>query len=276
MLRSIFKSGAIGILTDLTNCLRHGDILAYKNGKKRIVEVKTSGSLDARGKRQKDRLDKLVEYLNLGQVDDFDKAGVHSVRMISHSPEVHYLAEINQVISEAYQRGTALLTLEEGLHYLAVTASQDIELRVGSMMSILGNFDSDHYIYRVEKNAFAHLPFYPLTLSIKKPRAIYDFYNGDLLLFVIISLQVIRSKFASLNITVNFDTKGKDLLFELERVDSSQAETNRLMGIGYYGFGKTTYEFLSLDWYLEEIIYSLNHVADLPVAAQRNMLSIFG
>ncbi len=270
-LKRVFRSGGIGILTDLTNCLRHGDIIVYKDRRRRVIEVKTSGLVDKRGERQNERLNKLVELLNSGQADDFDRAGFRSVRIISHSPELHYLDEMNSLIAKANKKGIAFSEVEDGLYYLAISGSRNIEERVERAFTMLNNLEPDRHLFWLDRTLVNDLPFYPLTLSIENAKALYDFYNGALFLFVAVSRQKIRAKFAPFGVNVEFEPKDKRTFLEIQRTDTYQGSWPLPLPIGY-GFLKIAYEFLSLDWYLEETIYVLNNANNLPIASQENIV----
>jgi hypothetical protein len=70
LLEEALKHGVPALLTDLTNIVRHGDVCLMGGSDPFLLEVKTSKTLDSRGKKQKHRLKMLHDFFETDEVEN--------------------------------------------------------------------------------------------------------------------------------------------------------------------------------------------------------------
>jgi len=122
IVRDSNANGVPAIQTDLTNCLRYGDVCFFDE-LPHLVEVK-SGSLNSpRIERQIVAIERISNYLRSdAAVDD---AGVPRLKRLAlHSKEISYINAINQVLQDARLNGHGYISPEEGLHYMAARSGR--------------------------------------------------------------------------------------------------------------------------------------------------------
>jgi hypothetical protein len=149
------------------------------------VEVKTRKRNDPRTERQIADGKKTLEYIRTDRANDlFGMKG--EIRRISlATPEVHYREQLNQVIAHAMKDGVGLQEVEQGFFYVAVT---DFGRDPSSYMPIQPN-QSNYIVVPLGDFRYDHSDYYPFTLSIHDPLALYEFYAGDLVLMVLLNIR---------------------------------------------------------------------------------------
>ncbi len=256
LLKQMCDSGLIGILNDVTNCLRYGDITAFdKNGRAVMAEIKSTVRDNPQQRRQLQKAEGIATYLTTGKGKDIYLDGYDIVRVDAHAPELHYLDEINQLIAQARIQSLASRQVEPGLMYLAVKSTvqalQDIQVCLDQTARSM----TTPLMFVLNEHKYDTLGYYPLTLSIADPQAVYEFYAGDLCLVVIADLGVVFRRASAKGYQLKFIAGDHSVL---EVVDQNQdtEPTNRLT-VGYHLFGRVGLEFLSLEWLTDEIIHSM-------------------
>jgi Holliday junction resolvase len=255
ILQFLFQKGIPAILNDLTNCLRYGDITAITENGCRIIEAKTSDHKNERNIRQLANLEKIKDYLNTGQATELHATGFTSLRVHAHSEERHHRDQLNEMIGEAYRIGSYSCEIEKGLYYYIATKFQTEEVKI-----IFDSAKSNKFSFYLNKFKYVNAGYYPFTLTIVEPEVLYAFYSGQFVFLVIIDREIIARSLASRGLTVTFHENGP-FAFSASYTDSS--EIAGPMEISRYGLSRVACEFLSLDWFMEEIIYEMQHHEDI-------------
>ncbi|MBA7651490.1 hypothetical protein ES703_59309 [subsurface metagenome] len=100
---------------------------------------------------------------------------------------------------------------------------------------------------------YSGLGYYPFSLSIYDPEAWYEFCSGKLMLLLVVETKVIEDRLSSHGISVKITNGWTKFPIELTDIEAVEGANKSLVG-GHF-FGRLFYEFLSLDWLLEEMIY---------------------
>ena len=253
ILQLVFSLGHIGILNDLTNCLRYGDVSILARDRKLIVEAKSGHSGNARTQRQKSELENIVNYLTYGRSDKLPYIEADVQRVATHGPETDHRDQLNCIISRAH-RSIGKYCLEEvelGLYYGATyVANTDM------FGPLLSEPPGSLIISLINELKYSGLGYYPFSLSIYEPTAWYDFYSGNLMIIVAIDTKVIEEKLSREGISIKLTAEWDRFPVELTSL-GSKARNKSLIG-GHF-FGRLFYEFLSLDWLLDEMVYRYHH-----------------
>jgi len=249
----VFSLGHIGILNDLTNCLRYGDVSILARDRKLIVEAKSGHSGNPRTQRQKSELENIANYLTYDKSDKLPYIEGDVQRLATHGPEIDNRDQLNSMISRAH-RGKSKYCLEEvepGLYYGATyVANTDM------FSLLLGKPPGSLIISLINELKYSGLGYYPLSLSIYEPTAWYDFYSGALMILVAIDIKLIEEKLSREGISIKLTAEWDRFPVELTSLGS---KTGNKSLIGGHFFGRLFYEFLSLDWLLDEMVYRYHH-----------------
>ena len=180
-LKSALDAGVPAVLSDITNCIRYGDVCLLGGSDPYPIEVKTSERLNQRGRRQLAKLDTLHGFLrsdeaknfrgNLGRTDRFEFP-VH---------QRTFRQEFNDCLCDAKARGFGYASPESCVSYLAVRSDQNIQECLERNGVI-----SDQVIYylnidMVEQN---WAPYVPFILSVRSEDLLHDFIEGRIHMFV--------------------------------------------------------------------------------------------
>lgn len=253
ILRLVFSSGHVGILNDLTNCLRYGDVSILARGRKLIAEAKSGHRGNTRTQRQKSELENIANYLTYDRSDKLPYIEGDVQRVATHGPEIDHRDQLNSIISRAHM-STSTYCLEEvepGLYYGATyVANTDM------FGPLLSRPPGSLIISLINELKYSGLGYYPFSLSIYEPTAWYDFYSGNLMIIVAIDTKVIEEKLSRQGISIKLTAEWDRFPVELTGLGSN-AGNKSLMG-GHF-FGRLFFEFLSLDWLLDEMVYRYHH-----------------
>jgi len=260
ILHLAFSLGNIALLNDLTNCLRHGDVTILSKGKHLFVEAKSGRRKDARAHRQESKLNDIVAYLRSGKSDKFDAVGGlegEFIRLPIHSPELNHRDELNSLIASARCSPDhySSVEVEPGLHYLATYIADPKALSTLSNKP-LGSL----IISSINELKYNGMGYYPFSLSIYDPADWYDFCLGKLMLVIAVETKTIKDKLSSHGISVNIT--GDWGTYPITLISKGIDEEPSKSLVGGHFFGRLFYEFLSLDWMLEEWVFRRNHELD--------------
>lgn len=247
-LRTVFALGQVGILNDLTNCLRYGDISAVKNGRLFIFEVKSGKSRSRRTERQLRKASEITEYLTTDRTKRLYNQEGDFHRISAHAEETDHSNALNALIAQAIAHGTATGTVENGLHYIVVATPRPQAL---DLIETVGRKCKGKPIIAVVNEIMhADMGYRPFTLSIRSPEALYRFYSNTLIVMVLVDSAVIEEMFKAydLQTELNLDENWAVRLSSTGPTDNEWA----VAGISRHFFGRLFAEFLSLHWLLEE------------------------
>jgi hypothetical protein len=250
--RTILNTGEIAILNDITNSLRYGDITLVSSLGFKLIEVKSSKNNTSRNRRQALNLEKISNYFMTDKVLDLYKNGEEMFRESLLSQEADRRIELNNIIQTARIDGYGWSQIETGLFYVAA-----YQLDSNILNEIKNRCSSDVHIWYINEFSFNSTGYYPFTLSIKNSEAILDFYNRNLHLLVFIDYTTLYNKFSSKDLTIT-SLDDSNWLFHIS--SASPSSDDRFLRISNHFFYRVPLEFLSLDWFIDEIVYKFNNL----------------
>lgn len=249
ILRSLFKTGRIGILTDLTNCLRYGDIFVIGRNGYSIIEAKMSDLEDKRGERQFKKLEALTSFLNTRQSTELHEGGFTSVRLKRDIPQTDHIPELNKCIHQAKQAGSRFLSVEDGVEYYVASVYDEIEIE-----KISTECKNGKICLNLRNPKFQDLPYYPFTLSIDDPEALFEFYDYRIFILVLIDPKVMKRKLLQNDVDIEFH---QDSYWPFTVRSHKSVELSPI-SVSNYDFWKIACEFLNLDDYLRELAHEVH------------------
>jgi len=247
ILRGLFESGRIGILNDLTNCLRYGDISVSIEGKQYIFEIKSSKSRNSRTQRQLTEARRLTNYLTKDEADNLYGVKGEWQRTSLHSQEVHHRDLLNSVISNAVKNGTSYAKVEDGLYYVV---SKKFHPEILDLVS--RECKGKPIISIVNDYKYTCVGYYPFTLSIYDSEAWYNFCCGKFVIIVVVDSGVVKQKLRSMGLGIEFHFD-QEFVMDIADLERASGEVSCIK-VSRHFFGRIFTEFLSLDWVLREIL----------------------
>ena len=258
LLRLVFEvDGAIAILNDLTNSLRYGDLMVASKGYWGPIEAKTGYHMSSRGKRQQTELEKMHRYLIEDRTEGLYGLPGIAVRSDVSVEERDHVDELNNLIIVAYEDGFAVSKVEDGLYYYVCYDRHpdgwDFENDMpGGFHLLLKEFRGKRPLFFfVNRNKFNTQGRYPYTLSISDAQALFNFYSGPLHVNVIVDVEALSAKFESHGLKVTF-VEDEDVALTVTNMAPDKAADRWDLMISCHFFERVPYEFLSLDWFVEE------------------------
>ena len=170
--------------------------------------------------------------------------------------ERDYVDDLNRLIGDAYRDGFAVSQVEEGLYYWIVDdwhpggwgTESDQPGGFGLLFEELRG--KQPMLFFVNQSKFDTSGRYPYSLSIRDPRALFDFYSGTLHVNVIVDVGAMSAKCASHGLKMALE---EDENIALTIANTDPAKPDRFdSALSRHFFERVAYEFLSLDWFVEE------------------------
>jgi hypothetical protein len=251
--RELLRRGYVAILNDLTNSLRHGDITVPVDGLPLLIEVKRGEAANVRRVRQAEQLHTIGKYLSTDVTDTLYGLTGRFLRSESQSREVTHTDRLNEMIAELSESPTVTGEVEPGLYYVAVGPQAAEEERDAAIIAALRRCNAMPGVGLANFFKFAERGYYPFTLSIRDPYALYSFYQGQILIWVVIDGAVLRSLFERDGFSVEFDFDSETPI-TLTHPDWAGLEVPH-MKVGEHIFQRIVAEFLSLRWFVENSVH---------------------
>ena len=192
-LRRVFVLGGIGILNDLTHCLRYGDIAAgYGGAMLAICEVKSGRRPDRRSTRQSAALTKIVDYLRTDLTHDLYGRSGEFRRITARGERRNHIDRLNELMRKAKTNGWSWEQVERGLFYV-VLYENDLDW----MEAIGKNCTGRPMISIVNELTWKNAAYFPFVLSFHDPESLWDFYAGRMLVAIVVDTEVLVGHFAA-------------------------------------------------------------------------------
>ena len=251
-LRGVLDAGIPGVLCDLTNTIRYGDVCLLAGNDPVVVEVKSSATRDRRRSRQIRRLKTLREFYENDIAHGLRGLGT-VFRVETRSEPRSFEHEFNACIEAAYERGYAVIGPEPGVRYVAVTG--DVE--EGKVFREVDLEEPWLFSLNEAKMERGWSPYYPFALLIRSERALYDFLLGRLLLFVVLDVAVMKELAQSMGwTTVEVDAEA-DYSLQVARNRGKEKA-----GLAKSALARAAFEAVSLRWLVEEGLGGFEAVVD--------------
>jgi hypothetical protein len=222
-----------------------------------VFEVKTKKIFSKRNCRQEEALKALSEYLLTDKTDNL--YGIGKMKRESMGfPEVNYIDKLNELIEIAYKRGYCTKEIENGLFYSVITNTENDDF-----IKLILEKVKKPYVVFINQAKYETVGYYPFTLSIEEPELLLSFYRGDMLITVCIDMDVMTNELLKhgLKLSIEEDSEGEEFPFVI--ADSASIDLKDIyMRISRHFFGRIAFEFLSLKWFIDEIVYKVSKLKE--------------
>ncbi|GAA0090913.1 hypothetical protein UT300009_09400 [Paraclostridium bifermentans] len=241
-LKSFFESGKFAILNDINNSLRYGDITVEEGGLLKLIEVKSSSNKNNRIIRQQKAIEQHMEIINNDCIENFLGTEKTFKRLYTKSNEVNYYKELEHLIDKAINNGSVTHEIEKGLIYVIEYKPSEFK----GLECIVKNFD-EPTVFFINSMKYINENYTPFPMIIKNNDYLMEFYEGNLLITVVVDLSIIRKKLNEKGCTLKFNRdKGFEISFKLKgEYANIVCSSHFICRIGR--------EFLSLNWFINEM-----------------------
>ncbi len=256
VLQKIFNLGGVGILNDVTHCLRYGDITAGQGDRLfAIVEVKSGTHRNQRARRQSANIKRIVDYLKTDVTHDLYGMQGEFKRFAVYSEEVSHRERLDTIIRQARKCGLYWEEVEKGLFYVVM-----YEPRLDWMASVQQRCKGQPMLAFVNEFKWQNLAYYPFALSIHNLDALWEFYLGQMFIAIVVDTKILEERFNSTGLSA-------ELLDEENCVMKIHFPDGQMPGseeteckVSRRFFGRLFAEFLSLEWLCYQIACNARNI----------------
>src|ERR1019366_8876504 len=169
---------------------------------------------------------------------------------VNEDPQYSF-EEVTRMMPTLPYAGWLLEEGEPGLHYVLIDCARE----TGEYDSIFGDLFSRNRPFMISVNDMKEQSFayYPFPLCIHDPDALFRFYNGEFVMFVIVDLERVNEVLIPHHLRVTLSANDEYPWL----VSSTAADAVPKLSTFYVGFhpiGRLAAEFLRLDWLLENMV----------------------
>ncbi len=254
--RKAFEIGATVVLNDLTHTLRHGDISVFRpdlwpdgGSPCLLIEVKSGrGGNAARASRQMTATKQMLDYLYTDKKEA--ENGLWLRVSPGQQPQYHF-ADATRLICNLPHAGWLVEEVEPGLHYALI----DSAYNRSSLDAIFGDVFRRGKPFMICVNEVKNyaLAYYPFPLSIQDPEALFRFYNGEFVMFVIVDLEQVNKRLAKYSLQVT-PSGNDEFPWRVSPIGVDAPNDENLSYLGNHPIGRLAAEFLRLDWLLDNMV----------------------
>jgi hypothetical protein len=162
--------------------------------------------------------------------------------------EENHRRKLNKLINKAMAQGKAWAQIENGLFYYVDYDAGKFDVK--AIETIAKKCIAKPIVF-YDMFRTSGLGYYPYTLTIESPDALFAFYYGELSIFVVIDPAAIVNKLAAKGLAVSFEDDEQWAL-NITYLDAEKDIDGRYLKTSHYMFQRVPYEFLGLDWFLED------------------------
>jgi hypothetical protein len=252
-LRAIFMEKRIALLNDITNCLKYGDITIPIEGFPLTIEVKSKKKYSKRNCRQEEGIKKVMDYLMNDETESLYIETGKMKRVSLFSQERNHLIELNGIIEKAYKDGACMKKVESGLYYYVAYVEEDEHIK-----TLIEEIESP-CVFFINEFKYVTTGYYPLTLCINNPDRLLDLYAGNMLITVVVDLDYVREVFKKNGLILSHK-KDEKFPFMVSGIDDSDGN---YISFSEHFWGRIGCEFLSLDWFVNEILNETKNIEEL-------------
>ena len=145
--------------------------------------------------------------------------------------------------------------IEDGLYYFAATDDYGYE----HFQNMIAKTKGPPMVLFLNQYKYENIGYYPLTLSINNPEALFDFYCGNIIIMVIADRQVISERFSNHGLEVKFTHAG--YVMSITQKNSTRYKSTLTLNVSSHFLARLAFEFVSLDWFIKELVVRHNNLS---------------
>jgi hypothetical protein len=271
VLRLAFKIGATAVMNDLTHTLRHGDITVFRpDGKFLLAELKSGrGGKRSRTERQQEAGKRIINYLT---TDMREAGGGLWTRQSYLEAPTHHFDAITRLALTVPPRGSLVEEVEPGLHYLVIDVAHRQDTFADAFQPLFGKKRTLFMLPPVNELKRRQFAYYPFPLCFNDAEAFFRFYNGEVVLFVMVDMDHVNEVLAQQGLSVRVTGKEEYPWQIVPTADGASwvEPWMRPLYVGWHPIVRLAGEFLRLDWLLKNVV-ALDRKAMLTAYGTRDL-----
>jgi hypothetical protein len=246
LLRHAVSAGVPCLLTDLTNCIRYGDVCVLVGPDPVLFEVKSSRNTNLRTDRQLDSLKSIHRFLQTDEA--IGLRGFPVIKRVEHAVhERNYLDILDQAMQSALAENVFVADLERGTRLMAIAnvGEPDYSALFAEMERPFA------FILNTAKNEQTWGCYYPFTLSIRDPQNLYAFLRGDVIVIVAFDFSQIEYRAAEQGFScslLNEESYAIEFTYPIDGL-----EPKFVAKMSTHLTNRVAFELLSWEWILEDL-----------------------
>lgn len=244
------------IMNDLTNCLLYTDFtIVGKDYPPNFLELK-SGKKNKRTERdirQNAEANKMAQYLATDKTDKLYGREGEFTRESMHADMLKNTRELNRLIKESREKGYAFSKPESGLIYLVMH-----DAKIEHLNEVMESVTDPHDFAFVNQYKYKNVGYYPFTLIIDHPEELFEFYNGNCQIIVMMNHGQLKRDVEAAGLEIHelteseVETSGP---YASRLVFSLKDEHGAVISYSDHFFGRVVAEFANYEWFKNELIF---------------------
>lgn len=206
------------------------------------------GGDDARKSRQIAAAKSVFDYLTTDEREA--NGGIWRRVSVNQHPRYHF-EQATRMMTTLPHAGWLMEEVEPGLHYVLIDCARETREYDSIFGDILSRGSSS--LINVNEMKEQRLAYYPFPLSIQNPNALFRFYNGEFVMFVIVELDRVNEVLIPHSMRVTF-TGNDEYPWLVTSTATNVLPELRTSYVGFHPIGRLAAEFLRLDWLLENMV----------------------
>jgi hypothetical protein len=246
VLRLILSAGIPAILADITNCVRHGDILVIKDGLPIPLECKSGRETGDRSARQSDAAQAVLDYLRTGTGQHPSFPGWTMRRVPLAVTERSHRRAFANTAARALRNGWAVSFPERGLGYLVFHSVPTNAI----LRRVVRRFREPPMWVGVSGTWRPEPYYYPLALALDDPEVAWSLYVHEVTAVVFIDRAYLIQRARDLGADIRFVDDGEWMMEVTVAIGGEPA----VMKVAGQFFLRVAFELSSIEWFVQELV----------------------
>ncbi|WP_298842954.1 hypothetical protein [uncultured Roseobacter sp.] len=251
VLKDAISHNVPAVLCDLTNVFRYGDICLLCANDPVPIEVKSSKNKDARGKRQKKKLETLTNFFENDQAENLRGFEGTTYRIAFLAEPESFGGLLATALTEAKKNGSAFFEVDGCLRFLIKTTDgvEKSELDV-LFDGVEPSRSLCNFVNQLKSNMLwgCYLP-YALTLS--EPDHYAMFVRGEISIVSMLDLNAFDRKFSVDGVKVEIEATEDVLQCKINFEDLATDQGTPFFIVGDHMMNRMWFDFLLPSWIVQ-------------------------
>jgi len=253
--------GVPAVLCDLTNVVRYGDICLLGDNDPVLLEVKSSNTKDRRGRRQRRKLQTLVDFFNADRAEGLRGLEGTTVRMAFTSPPRAFDDLMRQAVAEAMTDGTAHFEVDGCLTFHVLTDSEpDHDAFFASGTPGKGLVVSVNEL----KSSMAWGCYYPYALTLSNTEHFAKFVKGEVFIFALLKIDAFEANLAPQGVSLEVEADEHNIQCRINFADLGDGADVNCFIVGEHMMCRMWTDFLYPNWIVANSVRTATVMDKMP------------
>lgn len=239
------------VLCDLTNVVRYGDICLLGSSDPVPLEVKSSKTIDSRGKRQRKKLETLTNFFENDQAENLRGFEGTTYRTAFSAEPRSFDELLAGAFNEAKENGSALFEVDECLRFLLTTTDgvESSELKT-LFEGVEPSRSLCNFVNQVKSNMLWGC-YFPYALTLSDPDHYAMFVLGEISVISMLDMDAFDRKFSVDGLKVEIQATEDDLHCKIYFEDLATDKGTPFYIVGDHMMNRIWFDFLFPSWIVQ-------------------------